>query len=243
MAWELKNNRTNEVYPVEAAEGAPVTIGRHERNTIRLKGFAVNRFHAEIGLMPDGTPYIEDMGSTYGTFVNGRKIEGQATVRDGDEIRLAVSAGFPDGEYSLTLKGTPDAKEGGTDSGSREPERPRRGIREGRIVNKEILPDSILLVELEGVFRRHECDEFYATVESAVLQGYVKIVLELSRVEYLNSYGLGILVKIAQLVDEAGSGVVIAGAQGLVLKLFSSIGIDQRLPMVSTIEEARERFV
>lgn len=59
----------------------------------------VSRVHAKISLQ-DGRYTIEDLGSTNGTYVNGRKVISGNVVRltDGDEIRLA------DERFSLTGK-------------------------------------------------------------------------------------------------------------------------------------------
>ena len=46
------NARTDERFPVQQS---PTSIGRHEANAIRLRGFAVSRFHAEIGETEPGT--------------------------------------------------------------------------------------------------------------------------------------------------------------------------------------------
>jgi putative peptide zinc metalloprotease protein len=63
-----------------------VTLGRAPDNTIQLIDPSVSRHHARI--LADGTPEIEDTGSSAGTFLNGRKISGKARLGDGTKIRL-----------------------------------------------------------------------------------------------------------------------------------------------------------
>jgi RNA:NAD 2'-phosphotransferase (TPT1/KptA family) len=54
---------------------------------------SVSRRHAKITVHKDGRSLeIEDLGSTYGTFVNGVKIERPTRVASGSEIRFAASS-------------------------------------------------------------------------------------------------------------------------------------------------------
>jgi len=67
---------------------APVTIGRSGENTIALPAdeFASAR-HARIEPLRDGV-WIVDLGSTNGTSVNGRRIDGRERLSEGDVIRI-----------------------------------------------------------------------------------------------------------------------------------------------------------
>lgn len=72
---------TGSEYPLD--EG--MTIGRSRRNGLPLSDQFVSHLHARI--FPHGQfLFIEDLGSTNGTFVNGRRIEGQAQLKVRDEI-------------------------------------------------------------------------------------------------------------------------------------------------------------
>lgn len=63
------------------------SFGRGTASTVRLDDSEVSRKHATISLQGDGL-IIKDEGSANGTFVNGKRIEGTVSLRDGDEIRL-----------------------------------------------------------------------------------------------------------------------------------------------------------
>jgi pSer/pThr/pTyr-binding forkhead associated (FHA) protein len=61
-----------------------VTIGRVDKNDIKIENLAVSRQHARI--LKDGDRYImEDFNSLNGTFVNGKKVM-KCILRNGDEI-------------------------------------------------------------------------------------------------------------------------------------------------------------
>ncbi len=63
-------------------------VGRDAGSGITLDGddFASSR-HASIEPRADGV-WVEDLGSTNGTFVNGERITGRTLVRAGDAVRI-----------------------------------------------------------------------------------------------------------------------------------------------------------
>lgn len=64
-------------------------FARH-RNTLKDKLAYMSRHHAHIFLRDDGL-YIEDLGSTNGTYVSGRKLDERARLlRDGDLVSLGT---------------------------------------------------------------------------------------------------------------------------------------------------------
>ena len=66
----------------------PTRAGRGGENTIRLDGddFASTR-HAMLEPRPDGL-WVEDIGSTNGTFVNGARVTTARLLAPGDVVRI-----------------------------------------------------------------------------------------------------------------------------------------------------------
>ncbi len=67
--------------------GQQVTIGRDLTNTVTLDDSSVSAVHASI-VAKDNHYVITDLGSTNGTYVNGERINGQAILHSGSEIRI-----------------------------------------------------------------------------------------------------------------------------------------------------------
>ena len=67
---------------------APVTVGRGGQNDLVLNGdeFASAR-HARIEARGDGV-WVQDLGSTNGTYVNGARVVGAQRVKAGDVVRV-----------------------------------------------------------------------------------------------------------------------------------------------------------
>jgi len=72
-----------DILPIE-----PVTsLGRDLSNTVALRDTFASAEHALLSLRDD-LWWLEDLGSTNGTFVNGAQIEEHTLVADGDIIRV-----------------------------------------------------------------------------------------------------------------------------------------------------------
>jgi hypothetical protein len=69
-------------------DSAPLTLGRGGQNTVALDGdeFASAR-HARVEARADGL-WVEDLGSTNGTFVNGARVTTPRRLEPGDVLRV-----------------------------------------------------------------------------------------------------------------------------------------------------------
>ena len=83
----LESSVLNEgdIYPIEATT---LTIGRNGDNNLALEGdeYASGR-HARFDARRDGI-YVDDVGSTNGTFVNGIRLTGRRRLVPGDVIKI-----------------------------------------------------------------------------------------------------------------------------------------------------------
>ncbi|WP_165055172.1 MULTISPECIES: DUF3662 and FHA domain-containing protein [unclassified Adlercreutzia] len=70
--------------------GHPMSIGRESRNDIVIPDINASRRHAEIHMEPTGTWVLADLGSTNGTFVNGRQIK-SVPLRDADHLIIGTT--------------------------------------------------------------------------------------------------------------------------------------------------------
>ena len=71
-----------------------VSVGRNPNNDIHIDNLAVSGSHARIKKVMNAY-FIEDMGSTNGTFVNEKKID-KYELLDGDEVII--------GKHSLVFR-------------------------------------------------------------------------------------------------------------------------------------------
>ena len=84
-----------------------MTIGRAPGSTVRLDDPAVSRRQARISVA-GGQVLLEDAGSSYGTWLDGRRLDGREPLRDGSRIRigdleLVVERHRDEGEAGRTI--------------------------------------------------------------------------------------------------------------------------------------------
>ena len=73
-----------------------IQIGRADACHLKLADTYASQFHARI-YPQDGSWFVEDLGSTNGTFLNQRKVAAPSEVHVGDRVRV--------GTTTLELKG------------------------------------------------------------------------------------------------------------------------------------------
>lgn len=83
----LVDQNTNRTYDLT---GTRLTIGRESKNNISLPDINASRTHAELCQNAQGTWVITDLGSTNGTFVNGRAVA-SAALTPGDRITVGLT--------------------------------------------------------------------------------------------------------------------------------------------------------
>jgi pilus assembly protein CpaF len=79
---------------IEELNKPSIFIGRAQENDLILPVPSVSKRHARL-LIKDGRYVLMDLGSTNGTFVNGKQINGPVVVKPGDRISI--------GEFELSL--------------------------------------------------------------------------------------------------------------------------------------------
>ncbi len=62
-------------------------IGRAESCQVRLDDTYASQHHARLSAR-DGSWFVEDLGSTNGTYVNDRRVQAPVEVRSGDVVRI-----------------------------------------------------------------------------------------------------------------------------------------------------------
>lgn len=79
-----EGERTGEAYALELEE---ITLGRSRSNPISLQDTGLSRKHLSFRAQGDEV-LVEDLGSTHGSFLNGKRLRGIVSLHVGDEIIL-----------------------------------------------------------------------------------------------------------------------------------------------------------
>ena len=107
MKLRISSGGDAEDREIDLPGGGILTIGRASDSDVVLDDASASRHHAHL-TMSGGKAFVEDLGSSSGTFLNGRRLSEIAPFGQGDEVRI--------GRYALTVA------DGGETDGSGEAE-------------------------------------------------------------------------------------------------------------------------
>lgn len=98
--------------------------------------------------------------------------------------------------------------------------------------------NDILVLALAGDFDTTEAGNFSAEVTAAVDDGYLRLLLDLTDLGFINSTGLGSLLRAQKRMAQYGGGVAVCGAGRTVKKTFQILQLHKRIPLFDTKAEA-----
>ena len=84
---EYPQSRRRQVVPGRLGRAGEATVGRAPGCAIVLTGDYVSAHHARL-FEREGRVWVEDLGSTNGTLLNGRRVRRPAAMRAGDRLRI-----------------------------------------------------------------------------------------------------------------------------------------------------------
>lgn len=98
--------------------------------------------------------------------------------------------------------------------------------------------DGFSITEVSGEVDVHTAPELDQCLSEVIAAGGRKIVVDLSAVDFLDSTGLGVLVKaLKQVRDEEGSVSVVATTERIT-KVFRITGLDSAIGVFDSVEQA-----
>lgn len=98
--------------------------------------------------------------------------------------------------------------------------------------------DGARVVSVAGELDALSVPELDAHVAPLLEVGYQRVVLDLSGVEFMDSTGLGICIKVLKGVRDAGGDMSLVATSPRVLRVLEITGIDQAISVAETVDEA-----
>src|SRR5579862_7490020 len=88
----LQGPQAGRQFPLQAEASI---IGRQQDSTVQLESLSVSRQHARV-VQRGGNCFVEDAGSSNGTFLNGQRVAGSMLITERDSLQI--------GPYVLGLR-------------------------------------------------------------------------------------------------------------------------------------------
>ncbi len=94
------------------------------------------------------------------------------------------------------------------------------------------------VVELNGSVDPSSIDDFDAIFDTLLEQGSVRIVMDLAKLKYINSTGMGMMVQYYDQLTDEGGGLVLMTVQAKIILVLEMLGLQELFPIVATEDEA-----
>ena len=94
------------------------------------------------------------------------------------------------------------------------------------------IADNRMQIILRGTIYVEDAKEMTEKLVALIEAGQTRLLIDLSQVEYIDSSGLGMLIRIQKVAVRKGGNVVLQGVRGLVQELFEMT----RLTAIFTIQ-------
>jgi anti-sigma B factor antagonist len=92
------------------------------------------------------------------------------------------------------------------------------------------------------ITRGRDCDKIVSDLDQLVRSQQTRIVFDLSKVRYMDSSGVRIMVKCSERLKIAGGELRLAGATGVVKQTFAVTRMSLIVPTHATVAEALAGF-
>ncbi len=225
-----------ESFPIPAG-GA--SIGNRDQAEVPLRDPWVSFEHARIGWAGDNW-FFEDLGSSNGSYVDKQRIRERTHIDDGSIVHIgrtrcifkigATELPSPLGPVILPPP-PPDTQQGEATCVG--------GL---RIQLEKALADGLWVVQLEGDIDADAADALREWIKEALNQGLRSVVLSLEQVPYINSTGLGVLIKIHDMLKNQGGGLVLTRVREKVQGPIRMLGLHRVFALEPDVRSAISHF-
>lgn len=98
--------------------------------------------------------------------------------------------------------------------------------------------ESAVVVDLHGSVDPATIDTFDQIFDELIEGGHLRIIMDLGKLKYINSTGMGMMVQYYDQLSEEGGGLVLMGVQPKIMLVLEMLGLQELFPIVGSEEEA-----
>lgn len=105
--------------------------------------------------------------------------------------------------------------------------------------NRQTNPEAreAALLRLEGRLVRHEDQELELLIRELLDRSCRRFILDFNLVEFIDSSGIGLIMKLASLIEKTGGALLLCNPQDNVRKVFSMLGLESRFKIYNDLGE------
>lgn len=100
----------------------------------------------------------------------------------------------------------------------------------------------VLILSADGGLNSHNADQFVTELQTLVEAGARKLIVDCTKLTYVSSYGIGILIRLHKKLAEVGGEVKIASVDSPIVKVLRLLRLDSVFEIYINTREAQEAF-
>ena len=104
------------------------------------------------------------------------------------------------------------------------------------------LDNSVLILAADGGINADNAGQFVTDLEKLVDAGIRKIIIDCSNLEYISSYGIGVLMRLHKRLAGHGGDVKFAGVHSGVVRILQIARLDSLFEFYPDVNRARLAF-
>jgi anti-sigma B factor antagonist len=105
-------------------------------------------------------------------------------------------------------------------------------------INRRVLNDTTNILEIEGEIDVYTSPQLKQDIVQLAERGMKHLIIDLSKVDYLDSTGLGVLIGGLKRLREAEGNLVLVSPSMRILRIFEITGLDKIFDIYPDEEEA-----
>jgi anti-sigma B factor antagonist len=104
-------------------------------------------------------------------------------------------------------------------------------------VNKDVL-----ILSADGGLNMDNADEFVSELETLVESGIRKLIVDCTKLTYISSWGMRVLMLLHKKLAGRGGDVKLVGVQGPIIRLLEIVKFDRIFQIYPNVDEALKAF-
>ena len=100
----------------------------------------------------------------------------------------------------------------------------------------------ILVLSADGGLDSTNAEKFLAELRKAVEAGARKLIVDCTRLHFISSYGVAVLVRLHKTMADVGGDVKVAALDSRVTRIVTLVGLEKVFDLYATVDDARDAF-
>ena len=100
----------------------------------------------------------------------------------------------------------------------------------------------VLILSADGGIDSMSAEELISELGKLVDAGARKLIVDCSRLGFISSYGIAVLVRLHKKLAERGGDVKLAALESRVARLIALVGLERVFPIYPNVDDARNAF-